>query len=184
MRRRENGQVLPLVALLLVAVGGAAVLTVRLGGLATDRGRASAAADAAALAGAAEGHDGAARLARANDGRLLSYRRDGDDTEVRVGVGRATATARATGGAALAPGGQSAALQAVLARVAQLLGRPVLVVRVHSDGLGIDVASGDADAVGRVAESGGLCRPHPDVQPTRFRVCGPPPAPGGETAER
>jgi len=184
MRKSQNGQVLPLVALLLVAVGGAAMLTVRLGGLSTDRGRASAAADAAALAGAAEGHDGAARLAGANGGRLLSYRRDGDDTEVRVGVGRASATARATGGAALAPGGQTAALQAVLARMAQLLGRPVPIALVHSDGMGIDVAPADADAVGRLGEAGGLCRPRGDTQPTRFRVCAPPPAPGGESPER
>ena len=184
MNHKQNGQVLPLVALLLVAVGGAAVWTVRLGGLAADRGRASAAADAAALAGAADGRDGAERLARANGGRLLSYRRDGNDTEVRVGFGPASATARSTGGSALAPGGQSAALQAVLARAGQLLGHPVPVARVHGDGMGVDVRAGDAEELAHIAASAGLCRPEPDARPERFRVCGPPGATGADGAER
>jgi hypothetical protein len=164
--------VLPLVALLVVALGGAAVFTVRLGGLAADRARASAAADAAALAGAAEGGAGAERLARANGGRVVAYREDGGDTEVRVGVGRAAATARATGGRTLASGGQAPALQVVLARAAQLLGRPVAVARVLDDGLTVEVAVGMANAIERVAAQAGLCRP-PNAPAETFRVCGP-----------
>ena len=184
MTSRESGQTLPLVALLAVAMAGAAVFVVRLGELAAERGQASAAADAAALAGAAEGQEGAERLARANGGRLLSYRRDGNDTEVRVGFGPASATARSTGGSALAPGGQSAALQAVLARAGQLLGHPVPVAHVHSDGLGVDVRPGDADQLARIAAGAGLCRPEPGAQPERFRVCGPPTASDADGTER
>lgn len=177
MRRTECGQVLPLVALLIVALGGAAVFAVRLGGLAVARAKASAAADAAALAGAAEGRAAAERLAGANGGRVVVYREEGSDTEVRVGVGRAGATARATGGQRLAPGGRAPALNAVLARAAQLLGRPVRVARVLDDGLTVDVATGMADAVGRVAAQAGLC-PLPDGPIGTFRVCGPrPPGP-------
>jgi len=172
VRRHESGQVLPLVALLMVAVAGAGVFVVRLGGLAAERARASAAADAAALAGAAEGREAADRLAHANGGRVVAYREDHDDTEVRVGLGRATATARATGGRTLAPGGQAPALQAVLARAGQLLGRPVAVTRVLDDGLTVDVDSGIADAVALVAAQAGLCRPL-DAPAARFRVCGP-----------
>jgi hypothetical protein len=172
MRRHESGQVLPLVALLVVALGGAAVFTVRLGSLAAERARASAAADAAALAGAVEGHEAAERLARANGGRLVAYRETGGDTEVRVGVGRAAATARATGGRQLAAGRGAPALDAVLARAAQLLGRQVPVARVLDDGLTVDVASGASEAVQRIAAEAGLCRP-PDTPAGRFRVCGP-----------
>ena len=173
MRRHENGQVLPLVALLIVALGGAAMLTVRLGGLAAERARASAAADAAALAGAAEGRTGAERLAPANGARLESYKDDGSDAEVRVAVGRAGASARATGGHRLAPGGEAPALQAVLARAAQLLGRPVPVGRVLDDGLSIDVSSDVAGKLEAVAAQAGLC--HPSGAPAgRFHVCGPP----------
>jgi len=182
VRRLEQGQVLPLVALLIVAVGGAAVLTVRLGGLAAERAQASAAADAAALAGTVEGRVGAERLARANGGRLVAYRDDGSDVEVRVGVGRAAAAARATGGHTLAPGSQAPALQAVLARAEQLLGRPVPVSRVLDDGLAVEVAIDMAAAVERVAAQAGLCR-SPDAGAETFRVCGPP-APGRDQRER
>lgn len=174
MKRQERGQVLPLVALLVVAMGGAAAFTVRLGGLASQRARASTAADAAALAGAAEGRAGAERLARANGGTVVAYREDGANTEVHVTFGRAGATARAAGGRQLA-GGEAPALQAVLARAAQLLGRPVAVARVLDDGLTIEVSSAEAAALDTVARRAGLCRvaEGPDG---RFRVCGPPAA--------
>ncbi|MER3452635.1 MAG: hypothetical protein C4344_02855, partial [Acidimicrobiia bacterium] len=52
-RAREQGQVLPLVALVVVLSGIAAVWVGRVGGAAVQRARARTAADAAALAGAA-----------------------------------------------------------------------------------------------------------------------------------
>jgi hypothetical protein len=170
VKRQERGQVLPLVALLVVALAGAAVFTVHLGALAAQRARASASADAAALAGAAEGRSGAERLARANGGRLAAYRKDGDDTEVRVTFGRAGATARATGGRTLARGGEAPALQAVLARAAQLLGRPVAVARVLGDGLTVEVSPDDAAALAPIAAGAGLCAAA-DGSTDRFRVC-------------
>jgi hypothetical protein len=96
--RGDDGQAVPLVAAL-VAV--AAVLVIGMGSLAGDvgdAGRARSAADAAALAGAAGGRAAAADLAAANGGALVAWQGDCDDVVVTVRVGRAVATARATGG--------------------------------------------------------------------------------------
>lgn len=93
--RREAGSVVPFVA---VAVTICAMLLgglARLGQAAVDRGRARNAADAAALAGAAEGEKAARQLAKANGGEVLRYQVAGRDTEVRVRVGVAEATGRA-----------------------------------------------------------------------------------------
>jgi hypothetical protein len=92
---RDQGQVLPLVALLLAIAVGSAVLVALVGRVVDDRARAVTAADAAALAGAAEGPDAAEELARRNGGVLEEFRREGPDTVVVVRVGRARAQARA-----------------------------------------------------------------------------------------
>lgn len=128
--RGQSGQVLPLVALVLVALGVTALLIGRLGGAAVARARASAAADTAALAGAVGDRSQADALATANGGRVLRFQRIDGDALVRVAVGPAEATARARpvdgggggGGGVedLAPG-----LRAALWRAEQLLGRPV-----------------------------------------------------------
>ena len=99
-RRGAAGQVLPLVALVVVSAAGAALLVASVGGIVIDRGRARTAADAAALAGVLGGRDPAERIARANGGELRSYRVVGDVVEVTVRVGRAEATARAGRGPA------------------------------------------------------------------------------------
>jgi len=79
-----------------VVLAGVILLALaREGGIAVEAARARTAADAAALAGAAEGRAAAVRLADANDGRLLRYRPEGRDVVVTVRVGRADATARA-----------------------------------------------------------------------------------------
>jgi hypothetical protein len=77
-----------LVATLLVGL-------VALGNLEGDRARAQTAADAAALAGAAEGRDAAVAVVVENDGDLRSYAAEGSAVEVVVRVGDAEATARA-----------------------------------------------------------------------------------------
>lgn len=80
-----------LVLLLFLALG-------ELGQIAVTRAKAQAAADVAALAGVAEGRDGAADLARRNGGALVGY----DDSDgrvvvlVRVGAVEAVATAEWT----------------------------------------------------------------------------------------
>ena len=65
MRRGEKGSTVPLLAVLVLVAGGAIVLLGRIGGAAVDRASARTAADAAALAGAAEGRAAAASVATA-----------------------------------------------------------------------------------------------------------------------
>ncbi len=101
-RRRESGQVLPLIALLVVVAVGAAFLLGRLADEAVDRARARTAADAAALAGVEGGEPAASDAARANGGRLLRFAAADGATEVRVQVGGSAAMARARPGP---PGG-------------------------------------------------------------------------------
>ncbi|HEV2809861.1 MAG TPA: hypothetical protein VGV93_05625 [Acidimicrobiales bacterium] len=97
--RRSSGQqgsVLPLVALLIVAAGGLCVALGRLGGDAVEAAQARTAADAAALAGAAEGEAAARAVAEDNGAVLVVYFHDGLDVEVRARVGHAEVGARAT----------------------------------------------------------------------------------------
>jgi hypothetical protein len=96
----ERGQVLPLVAVVLVLAGTLAMVIGRLSGAAVERARARTAADAAALAGAAEGESAARAVAAANGGTVVAYRTLGSDVAlvVRVGDARAPARARREGG--------------------------------------------------------------------------------------
>lgn len=89
------GQVVPLLAVLLLFAGLVGVGLVHVAAAAARRGGAEAAADAAALAGAAAGRDAAEDAARANDARLVTYRTEGDDVVVTVERHGATARARA-----------------------------------------------------------------------------------------
>ncbi len=91
----ERGSVTPLVALVMVAVGGLCVGLGRLGGDAVAVARAQTAADAAALAGAADGEDAARSLANANGAVLVAFRAEGAEVQVRTRVGDAEAEARA-----------------------------------------------------------------------------------------
>ena len=83
--------VLAVVALAVVVL----LALVPVGRAATARARARTAADAAALAGAAEGEDAARELAAANGGELTAWRAEGPDVWVEVRVGDARATAKA-----------------------------------------------------------------------------------------
>src|SRR3954447_7781961 len=93
MRARDDGQLTPLYAVIILVAGGAMLLLVHLGTLAIHRAHARTAADAAALAGAAEGRDAAVRVAEANGAVLESYNAHGDDVEVRVRVDATHASA-------------------------------------------------------------------------------------------
>ncbi|MEY2453547.1 MAG: hypothetical protein QOD92_3121 [Acidimicrobiaceae bacterium] len=93
--RSDGGQLTPLYAVIVLVAGGVMVLLAHLGVLAVHRGHARTAADAAALAGAAEGRSVAEEVARANGAVLESFVIDGTDVEVRVRVGSTHATARA-----------------------------------------------------------------------------------------
>src|SRR3954470_6776624 len=92
----DRGQALPLVvaivaiaALGVVGLGRFAVATVH-------AARARTAADAAALAGAADGREAAAAIASENGARLISYAERDGTVDVQVRWGDAMARARAT----------------------------------------------------------------------------------------
>ena len=129
---RESGQATPLLALVVLLTAGASLALATMGVRAVDRARASAAADAAALAGAAEGPSAAAELATANGGRLDRWSEDHDAVQVAVSVEGVVGEARARWRAGddvqpdrsgLAPG-----MLAALDRAEELLGEPVTVV--------------------------------------------------------
>lgn len=137
--------------LAVVAVAVLALLALGpMGRVLSQRTSAATAADAAALAGAAEGEDGARRLAEENGGRLLEFRDlAGGEVLVRVAVGDVDACARARGrrplpavppippvASASAVGGTGGAgdraglapsMLAALARADRLLGHPVSI---------------------------------------------------------
>jgi hypothetical protein len=79
----------------MVMAGGGVVVLGRLGQAAVARASARTAADAAALAGAAEGEQAAREVASANGATVLRYEVLGDDTRVTVRLGDAEAVARA-----------------------------------------------------------------------------------------
>lgn len=132
--RYERGSITPLLALLVLAVGGLSLGLGRLGGDAVAAAQARTAADAAALAGAAEGQAAAHDVVVANGGELVSFVTEGDEVQVQARVHDAVAVARArrTGSvfdpAATATGnvgGLAPAMKAALARAEALLGGPV-----------------------------------------------------------
>ena len=184
MGAREEGQILPLVALVIVLAGLACVAAGKLGGKAVGQARAATAADAAALAGAAAGREAAAAAAAANGGRVTNMEGRGADTRVVVmlpGGASASARARRTGGGG---GGPAPALRAALARAAQLVGTPVPTVPPppgghgpgdaatrHERGLAVDVPPSFVATLAPVASGAGLCRPYPDDHPVHFEVC-------------
>lgn len=137
-KRSERGQIVPLVAVLVVTAGAGVIWLGRLGEAAVQRARARTAADAAALAGAAEGEAAAREVAAANGADLVSFEWIGADARVVVRFRSAGATARAArdgereAGPGVASdagdvGGVAPALRAALARAQQLLGQPVPV---------------------------------------------------------
>lgn len=123
---------LALVAMMMLGLAGA-------GRVVTQRAQARTAADAAALAGAAEGEDSAGRLAEANGAELVAYLRDGDEVVVKVSVDGVVAYGRARQNVVEAASGPFAggegkrrglapAMLAALARADALLGQTVPVV--------------------------------------------------------
>jgi len=91
----DEGQAFALLVVVMVLVSSVAIGLVHLGAGVADRARARTAADAAALAGARDGEDMAAQVARDNHGELRSYVSRDHRVEVTVRVGGAEATSRA-----------------------------------------------------------------------------------------
>ena len=83
---RERGSTTPLLALLVVAVGGLCVGLGHLGAAASAAAQAQTAADAAALAGAADGLDAARRYAAVNGAKVVALRSEDDGTVVQIVV--------------------------------------------------------------------------------------------------
>ena len=94
----DRGAAVLLVAVVAALAGLVAVATAELGTAMVERQRAQHAADAAALAAVDGGSAGAARLAAANGGRLVSFVRRGSVVRVVVEVGEARAVAAASDG--------------------------------------------------------------------------------------
>jgi hypothetical protein len=94
--KREDGQVLPLAAILLTmaAIGVSMMLGIVQTAL-VGESRAQTAADAAALAGAAAGESAARKAASSNGGEVVRWRTEGADALVKVRVGESEAEARA-----------------------------------------------------------------------------------------
>ena len=142
VHRDDAGQTVPLAAAMLAIVTVALVALVPVGRALADRAHARTAADAAALAGAAEGEQAARALAGANGADLVEFERAGDEVVVRVRVGDVDAYARARAAVRPAPTpvapalpagggdrvGLAPAMLAALARADGLLGHPVHVV--------------------------------------------------------
>ena len=91
----EDGQVTPLIAVVVVFAAVVVLVLGQLGARAVERAHARTAADAAALAGAADGPDAAAEAARRNGGTLVAWQDSGAVIDVEVNVGAARAHARA-----------------------------------------------------------------------------------------
>ena len=135
MERTERGSALPLLVVAVVLGGVLALQMGRLGGAAGSRARAQTAADAAALAGAADGEPAARALAEVNGATLVGFEERGLDTRVVVELASARASGKARregarpgpdGGAGGAdPGGLAPAMRAALARAEELLGQRV-----------------------------------------------------------
>ncbi len=96
MSGRESGQVVPLMALVVMLTVVSLVVLMRLGTALDDFARARTAADAAALAGAVDGRVAAEEMASGNGGELVGFELSDGTADVEVRVGEATAAARAT----------------------------------------------------------------------------------------
>jgi hypothetical protein len=200
-RDDERGQALPLVLVIMAAAMGTALLLGELGSRALAESRAQTAADAAALAGAAEGPEAAAELARVNGSATTDVEGTVGDATVTVRVGEADAVARAQAPLPAGDGteGLTPAMTAAVARAGVLLGRPVPIssgwrspaqqaalwanrhlnpypvappgTSMHERGLAIDVPRTFVATLRAVAAAVGLCQPLPVSDPVHFELC-------------
>lgn len=183
----QRGQVLPLVALVAVAAGGLLLGVARFGADVSRAARAQAAADAAALAGAAVDREEAEALAEANGAVLATFEAAGREVEVRTRVGDLWAVAKArrvagepgvigwvgAEGSWGAAARLSPALRARLAVAASELHQPVPLVAVS--GRAVDVPTTFVARLDAVRARTGLCRTAPQTRPVRFELCAVPP---------
>ena len=128
---RDRGQALPLMLVALVLVGAILAGLAQLAHLAVNDARARTAADAAALADAAEGEDTASAIAERNHASVVSYAAADPRVRVEVEVAgrRAVAAAERLSPPPGEPGdattGLTPAMLAAIARAEALLGRSI-----------------------------------------------------------
>jgi hypothetical protein len=183
----ERGQVTPLLALVVVAIGGLIFGMARFGATTADAARAQSAADAAALAGAAEDQDAAEAMANANGADVVSYEVDGREVEVRARVGETWAVARArrtAGGGGVSgwvgvesAGGAASRLDPAIRRglevAAEALHQPVPIL--EATGRAVAVPRSFAARLVAISSRTGLCQRTPLTDPVRFVLCRPSP---------
>ena len=92
---RDDGQIVPLAAVMLLLVMGMVLALAQLGHHATNAARARTAADAGALAGAAGSRSTAEQVVAQNGARLVKYVDTYTWVEVTVAVGESESVARA-----------------------------------------------------------------------------------------
>ncbi len=95
MDSNERGAALPLVALALALMLSSVWIIAGVAERAVDRAQAQSAADAAALAGVADGEGAARRVAGSNDATLVSFAQEGNEVVVTVVHDGVRAIARA-----------------------------------------------------------------------------------------
>lgn len=179
----ERGQVTPLLAVLVVVIGGLIFGVARFGATTAHASRAQAAADAAALAGAAEDRGAAEAVARLNGAEVVSYDADGREVLVRTRVGEVWSVARARrvgGGRGVvgwvgqeSSGGIASGLHPVVRRAlevaAEALHQPVPIA--GGSGRAVDVPRSFAARLASVSPRTGLCQLTPQTDPVRFVPC-------------
>lgn len=128
-RNNEKGSIAPLIALLVVVCGGLSMGIARFGAQATQAAQARTAADAAALAGAAEGEIAAKSVAKSNGARLVSFSKEGNEAQVIIELNEIRVSARAVNttpsGSHTQATGLNPQLRNALARAEALLGRSI-----------------------------------------------------------
>lgn len=127
---KERGSITPFIALFVVITAGLTMGVARFGAEAAIAAQARTAADAAALAGAAEGEQAARQVAHINGARLVSFSVEGREAQVTVELDGTKVSARAQGSMPDSPHGTGAKglhpqLLNALARAEALLGKPV-----------------------------------------------------------
>lgn len=168
-RRRQAGQVLPFVALLVALTGVIGLAVAQVATHAIAGARAQAAADAAALAAVDGGPAAAARVAvadRAVVARVVPAP-GGYFVEVELHGHRAAAQA-ARGDPATST--VAPAIRAALARARQVLGAEIVVAAVDPSGLAIRVGPGVVQHLTASGAQAGLC-PVPGKAPGWFEIC-------------
>jgi len=194
--KASRGQSVPIVALVLWAVAGVAILVGLIGERAIDRARAQVGADAVALAAAA--HPGPADAIAARNGVRIERLDRGVVVDVVTSTGTASAAASAESNR---PGwdGLDPSTVAALRRAEVVLGERLPVVSgrrthaqqtelwldrnlnpypvaepgtsLHEVGLAVDLSLSAARRLAPISVGVGLCRPLPVSDPVHFVVC-------------